>query len=97
VARHAGSLWLSKSLGGGFRAAGGVNARSAMFASNTNAVTLAGHATLDLALFYRSRPWDIALNLKNATDRRYFASAVNDNASNPGAPRSLELSARYRF
>lgn len=97
VPRHSGSLWLSKTLGGGFSVAGGLNARGSMYASNTNAVVLDSFITADLALFYRTKPWDVALNLKNATDKRYFISAVNDNYSNPGAPRTLELSVRYRF
>jgi len=97
VPRHSGSLWVSKALGRGFSAAGGVNARGAMYASNTNAVTLDSFVTLDLALFYRVKPFDVALNLKNVTDKRYFISAVNDNYSNPGAPRSVELSVRYTF
>ena len=97
--RHSGSLWVSKLLGGGFSAAGGVNVRSSMYASASNAVALGRAVTMDLALFYRMKPWDLALNLKNVTNERYFASAhgSNDNLNTPGAPRAIEASVRYKF
>jgi catecholate siderophore receptor len=97
--RHSGSLWLNKLIGAGFSAAGGVNVRSSMYASASNVVALGRAVTLDLALFYRARPWDLALNLKNVTNERYFASAHggNDNLNTPGAPRTIEATVRYKF
>lgn len=97
--RNTANLWVSKQLGGGFSAAGGVNVRSSMYASASNVVALGRAVTMDLALFYRAKPWDLALNLKNVGDARYFASAHggNDNLNTPGAPRTIEASVRYRF
>jgi catecholate siderophore receptor len=97
--RNSANLWVNKQLGGGFSAAGGVNARSSMYASASNVVALPSATTIDLALFYRVKPWDVALNLKNVTDKRYYASAHggNDNLNTPGAPRTVEVSMRYKF
>ncbi len=97
--RNSANLWVSKLLGGGFSAAGGVNVRRSMYASASNVVALGRAVTMDLALFYRAKPWDIALNLKNVADARYFASAhgSNDNLNTPGAPRTIEASVRYKF
>lgn len=99
TSRHSGSLWVSKLLGGGFSAAGGVNVRSSMYTSASNVVALGRAVTMDLALFYRMKPWYLALNLKNVTNERYFASAhgSNDNLNTPGAPRTIEASVRYKF
>jgi catecholate siderophore receptor len=70
-----------------------------MYASASNVVALPSATTIDLALFYRVKPWDVALNLKNVTDKRYYASAHggNDNLNTPGAPRTVEVSMRYKF
>lgn len=97
--RNSANLWVSKELGSGFSAAGGVNVRSSMYASASNVVALGRAVTMDLALFYRIKPWNLALNLKNVGDARYFASAHggNDNLNTPGAPRTIEASVRYKF
>ncbi|WP_198970745.1 TonB-dependent receptor [Xylophilus sp. ASV27] len=100
--RHTLSLWTLKSLDAwlpGVQAGAGLNARSAQFASVDNAVRLPGYATVDLALYWRPAPrgWSAALNLKNVLDRRTYLSANNDIGIMPGAPRTVELSARYAF
>ncbi|XAH23551.1 TonB-dependent siderophore receptor [Xylophilus sp. GW821-FHT01B05] len=100
--RHTLSLWTLKSLDAwlpGVQAGAGLSARSSQFANVDNAVSLPGYATVDLALYWRPAPkgWSMALNLKNAFDRKYYISANNDVAIMPGAPRSVELSARYAF
>ena len=100
--RHTFSLWTLKSLDAllpGVQAGAGINARAASFANVDNAVSLPGYATVDLALYWRPAPkgWSAALNLKNVFDRRYYLSANNDIGILPGAPRTLELSARYAF
>jgi len=97
--RHSASLWAVKQLGGGFGAGGGLRYSADRYASPSNAVVLPGYVTADLAAYYRSRSVDVALNLKNAANRRYIVSGHggNDNLLVPGAPRALELSATYRF
>ncbi|MBB2483806.1 TonB-dependent siderophore receptor [Mitsuaria sp. WAJ17] len=97
--RHSASLWAVKQLGGGFSAGGGLRYSADRYASASNAVVLPGYVTADLAAYYRSRAFDIALHLKNASNRRYIVSAHGavDNLLVPGAPRAVELSATYRF
>jgi catecholate siderophore receptor len=55
--------------------------------------------TTDLAAYYHpsQKGWSLALNLKNLFDKRYYISSNNDIGILPGAPRSVELSARYAF
>lgn len=97
--RHSGSVWAVRQLGGGFAAGGGVNYSSNRFASPSNAVELPGYATADLAGYYRSKTVDVALHLKNVTDRKYIVSAhgSNDNLLLPGAPRQLQVAVSYKF
>lgn len=97
--KHSGSLWAVKQLGGGFSAGGGVNFSSDRYASPSNAVVLPGYASVALAGYYRSTRFDVALHLKNATDKNYIVSAhgSNDNLLVPGAPRELQLAVSYKF
>ena len=103
--RHTFSLWTLKSLESwlpGVQVGGGViyrDANFANFANIDNAVTLPGFTTVDLAAYWRPGPkgLSLALNLKNVSNRRYYISANNDLGILPGAPRSVELTARYAF
>jgi len=50
------------------------------------------------ALFYALEQWGMALRLRNVFDKAYYASTHGSaDLITPGAPRSLELSANYRF
>ena len=51
----------------------------------------------DLAFYYRWRHYDFALNIANASDFSYIASADSEIDVVPGAPRKVTLSARYLF
>ncbi len=97
--RHSASLWAVKQLDQGFSAGGGLRYSADRYASASNAVVLPGYVVMDLAAYYRSRAFDLALHLKNATNRRYIVSGhgANDNLLVPGAPRAVEVSATYRF
>lgn len=97
--RHSASLWAVKQLDGGFSAGGGLRYSADRYASASNAVVLPGYVVMDLGAYYRSRAVDVALHLKNATNRRYIVSAhgSNDNLLVPGAPRSAELSVTCHF
>ncbi|KQM68964.1 TonB-dependent siderophore receptor [Xylophilus sp. Leaf220] len=97
--RHSGSVWAMKDLGAGFSAGGGLQLVGARFTSLTNQVTLPGYVSADLAAVWRTGPYEIAANLKNATDKRYYVSAHGsvDNLILPGAPRELFVTLRARF
>lgn len=97
--KHSGFVWVNKKLGGGFSVGGGVNYSDDRFASPSNAVVLPAYLTADLALYYRSKKFDLAINLKNATDKKYIVSGHggNDNLMTPGAPREIALGLSYKY
>ena len=97
--RRSGNLWLTKSLGGGWQAGGGINAQGARFANAGNTAVLPGYATLDLMTAYRAARFDIQLNIGNVLDRAYIVAGHGSSKllNLPGAPRNAQLTARYRF
>lgn len=97
--KHSAFVWAVKQLGGGFSAGGGLNYSDDRFASPSNAVVLPGYLTVDLAAYYRSKLFDVALNLKNVTDNKYIVSGhgSNDNLLIPGAPREIQVALTYKF
>jgi catecholate siderophore receptor len=97
--RHSANLWVTKALGNGFGVGGGLNYVGARFANRGNTVTLPGYTTVDAMAYYRMGPWDLQLKLNNLLDRRYIVSAhgSSPNLNLPGAPRSAQVVARYRF
>jgi catecholate siderophore receptor len=97
--KHSAFVWAVKQLGGGFSAGGGLNYSDDRFASPSNAVVLPGFLTADLAAYYRSKQFDVAINLKNVTDKKYIVSGhgSNDNLLTPGAPREIQVELTYKF
>jgi len=101
--RHTFSLWTLKSLDQfglpGFQVGGGVTYRGDNYAAIDNAVKIPNFTTVDLAGYWRPAPkgLSLALNLKNIFNKTYYISANNDSGILPGAPRTLELTARYKF
>lgn len=64
-----------KDLGNGFSAGGGLNYVGARYASLSNLVTLPSYLTADLAGSYKTERYELSLNLKNVTNRKYYVSA----------------------
>jgi catecholate siderophore receptor len=97
--RHSGFVWALKNLGGGFSLGGGLNYVGDRFASLTNAVVLPSYVTADLAGYYKTKAYEIAVNLKNVTDKKYIVSSHGsaDNLILPGSPRQLQVSLTARF
>jgi len=96
---HSANLWLTKALGGGFGAGAGVNHVGDRFANPGNTVTLPGYTTVDAMAYYRAGNLDLTLNVVNLFDRKYIVSGHGTvgNLNLPGAPRSVQLTARYKF
>lgn len=96
---HSANLWLMKDIGHGFKLGGGLNYVDDRYAAPDNLVTLDGYVTADAALIYQAKAYDLALNVKNIADKHYFISGhgASNNLNMPGAPRSVELSARFSF
>lgn len=97
--KHSANLWLMRDLGGGFKLGGGLNYAGDRYAAPDNLVTLDSYLTADAALIYQTRAYDLALNVKNLSDERYFISGhgASNNLNMPGAPRSVQLTGRIRF
>jgi catecholate siderophore receptor len=96
---HSANLWLTKALGHGYGAGAGANFVGQRFANPGNTVTTPGYATFDAMAYYRAGAIDLQLNLMNLFDRRYIVAGhgSSKNLNLPGAPRSLQLTARYHF
>lgn len=95
---HSASLWnrydLNDTVGLGL----GIIHRGAVFASEDNKVTLPAFTRLDGALYWTLNPaMQLQLNVENLGNKRYFASAHNNNNITPGAPRSAWIRLNYRY
>ena len=95
---HAASLWnrydVNDTIGVGL----GIIHRGALFASVDNVVTLPAFTRFDGALYWTLNPsMQLQLNIENLGNKRYFASAHNNNNITPGAPRSAWVSVNYRY
>jgi catecholate siderophore receptor len=98
VPRHTFSLWNRVQLSPVWGAGVGVISRSESFVSTDNVVVLPGFARVDAAVFARINPRVRAqVNVENLLDRRYYASAHNNNNIAPGAPRTLSLALTTDF
>lgn len=96
--RHSANLWLVRSLNQQWRVGMGANHVDERYTALDNVTVMPGYTTFDAALLYNQSQWDAALRLRNAFDKEYYASAHGSvDLITPGAPRSLELSANYRF
>ena len=96
---HSANIWLTKALGHGFSAGAGVNYVGDRFADPANTVTLPSYTTMDAMVAYRIKGFDLQLNVNNLFDRKYIISGHGSSANLnlPGAPRNVQLTARYAF
>ena len=93
VPRHTFSLWSRYDFSAPLAAALGVVYRDSLYTSTSNTVMLPSYTRVDGAVFYRlSKQYRLQLNVENLFDKKYWASAHNDNNITPGAPRSVKLS-----
>lgn len=96
--RNSANLWLVRSLTQEWRLGLGANYLDERYTALDNVVVMPGYTTVDAALLYNLPQWDMALHLRNVFDKDYYASAHGSvDLITPGAPRSLEVSANYRF
>ncbi|MCC7007014.1 MAG: TonB-dependent siderophore receptor [Ottowia sp.] len=96
---HSANLWLKKILSQGWSAALGINHVGNRFANPGNTVTLPHYTTVDTMLSYQSKRYDVQLNFFNLFNRQYIIAGhgSSPHLSLPGAPRSFQLTTRYRF
>ncbi len=62
-----------------------------------NMLTMPSNTRADLAIYYKWKRYDCAINITNSTDLAYIASADADTNVSPGAPRKISASVRYAF
>lgn len=97
--RHGLNVWLKRRFDNKVYVAAGGRAESARYASPDNLTVLPRYGVVNLGAGYEERKFDVAVTLKNLLNRKYFIAAhggAND-YNMPGEPRSLLVSARYRF
>lgn len=76
----------------------GLNGRSAVYASTSNAVRLPGFTRVDAGVYYTASErvkWQ--LNIENLTDKAYFSAAHTDNNISVGTPREVKLGVQFGF
>lgn len=102
--RHSGNIWTKVILPSGpLRGLGlglglnGVSERLGQVGRRTHAVSYPGYALVNAALYYKIRAVQLQLNVQNLLDKRYYISGYDRLRSFPGAPRSLQVTATYRF
>lgn len=97
--RHSANLWVTRNFGETYRAGAGLNYVAERAANPGNTVTLPGYTTVDLMLGYRLAKLDLQLNIFNVFDREHIVSGHGSSANLnlPGAPRNVQLTARYNF
>lgn len=96
--RNSANLWLVRQLAPRWRLGMGANYVDERYTALDNVTVMPGYTTFDAALMYDKPTWDAALRLTNLTNKDYYASAHGSvDLITPGAPRTLELSANYRF
>ena len=72
--------------------------RGDLFASTSNQVVLKGYTRYDAAVFLDlGEHVELQLNVENLFDKRYAASAHNDNNITPGSPRAAYVSMTWEF
>ncbi len=96
--RHSASLWSRYDFTEQWGAGLGVIYRGSIYTSTDNTVTLAGFTRFDGAVFYKVNDrLQLQLNVENLADKRYYASAHNNNNITPGSPRAYTLGVNLKF
>jgi len=94
--KHSGTIWTTYQIDANWRVGGGLNWRSAMNPQQST-IMAPGYTTADLmAEFAMSRDLMLKLNVTNVTNELY-ADALYRGHYVPGAPRTVQLTASYRF
>ena len=100
VATHMANLWSSyqiqNGLARGLTFGFGVTYKGDSFADNLNLLKVPSYVVLDAAVSYRIKKLEVAVNIKNLTDKTYFTNPTFAGAL-PGNPLSAFGSLRFYF
>ena len=98
VPEHSGYVWGRWDINARWGLGFGINGRDKVFTTTSNKVWLPGYSRIDAAVYYKaSEHLNLQANIENLADRRYYASAHNDNNISFGSPREVKLSAHLDF
>ena len=98
VPEHSGYVWGRWDINARWGLGLGINGRDKVFTTTSNKVRLPGYSRIDAAVYYKaSEHLKLQANIENLADRRYYASAHNDNNISFGSPREVKLSAHLDF
>ena len=96
--RHTFSIWNRVDFSRVWAAGLGIVSRGDMFASTDNAVSIPSFVRVDAAVFANlSSRVRAQLNVENALNERYYASAHNNFNITPGSPRAVRVTVTTRF
>jgi catecholate siderophore receptor len=96
--RHTFSLWNRYDLSQRWGVGLGTIYRDEIYAATDNIVKLPSFVRFDVAVFCRLSPKVRAqLNLENALDREYYATANSNTNITPGSPRAIRVSLTTSF
>lgn len=100
IPRQTASTWLDYAFSGssrrGWSMGGGVRYVGQRYNDSANTQAEPAYTLLDLALRYGQGSWLAALNISNATNKKYYASRAYGNFYS-GAERLIVASLKYRF
>jgi iron complex outermembrane receptor protein len=97
---HTYSLWnryqFSEGTLKGLNVGLGVVRLSGRFGDVANSYYIPSYVRFDAALSYRTKDWDVALNIQNLADEDYIRAANGRLSIRPGSPRDFSLRFRWR-
>lgn len=97
VPLHSGSLWATYHFENGFGFGSGIVYNADRFIANDDLVVLPGFTRVDATVFYRKRHYEVALNLRNVGNIRYYDTAQGNFQIYPGSPITGVVSTRFRW
>jgi catecholate siderophore receptor len=97
VPLHSGSIWATYQFENGFGFGSGVIYNADRFVASDDLVVLPGFTRVDATVFYRQRHYDVALNLRNVGNVRYYDTAQGNFQIYPGSPISGVITTRLRW
>jgi catecholate siderophore receptor len=97
VPRHAFNLWSTYTFANGFGFGGGIVYNDDRYAETNNLVLLPHYTRVDATVFYRKRHYDVALNVRNVGNVKYYESAHSNFQIMPGPPVNALVTTRLRW
>jgi iron complex outermembrane recepter protein len=97
--RHSGSVWATydlKGIASGLGIGAGITAKGRSFADTVNAIRIPGYTIGNAAIYWRQPKYEIALNVKNVTNERYFENPTFAGGL-PGDPRTVLLTLKAKM